>query len=208
MTFALPGRVRPAGLHPVAAGTVLFRNHDAGYPGATFNPCLGAPTRFAPLARPDGTCIPTLYAATSFDGAAYETLFRGTPSPFSGIPRQVLDTRGVSRIAPRKALGLVPLFTPELLGLGLDPRAVFQPSQDVYPRCRALAELAWRDNPEAHGVVWTSVRDSSAQAMLLFGDRLARADFDEIDTRTVATDASLLDAFEVAGARAGFRIQR
>lgn len=208
MSFDLPAGVRPARLHLVAAGTVLFRNHHVDYPGARFNPCLGEPTRFAPLKRPDGKCIPTFYAATSFDASAYETLFRGTPSPFSGISRQDLDTRGVSRIAPKKNLKLVPLFTPEILGLGLDPQAVFRPSQRVYPRCRRLAEMAWRDNLEAHGVIWTSVRDNSAQAMVLFGDRLDRADFDAIDTRTIATDASLLDALEVAGARAGFRIQR
>ena len=208
MSFDLPRSVRPARPYPLPAGTVLFRNHHVDHPGARFNPCLGEPTRFAPLNRPDGTCIPTFYAATSFDASAYETLFRGTPSPVSGIPRQELDTRGVSRIATRKDLGLVPLFTPELLGLGLDPQAVFRPSQLVYPRCRRLAEMAWRDNPAAHGMIWTSVRDNSAQAMVLFGDRLDGADFDEIDTRTIATDASLLDALEAAGARAGFRIQR
>lgn len=208
MSFALPGRVRPARLHPLPTGTVLFRNHHVDYPGASFNPCLGEPTRFAPLSRPDGACIPTFYAATSFDAAAYETLFRGTPSPFAGVPRQDLDARGVSRIAPKRDLGLVPLFTPEIVGLGLDPQVVFRPSQLVYPACRRLAALAWRDNPAAHGVIWTSVRDNSAQAMVLFGDRLDRADFDEVDTRTTATDPGLLDALEAAGARAGFRIQR
>lgn len=208
MSFDLPGSVRPARLYAVQAGMVLFRNHHIDYPGASFNPCLGETTRFAPLNRPDGQCIPTFYAATSFDAAAYETLFRGTPSPFAGVPRQELDARSVSRLAPRRNLDLVPLFTPELLRLGLDAQAVFRPSQLVYPRCRQLAEMAWRDSPEAHGVIWTSVRENSAQAMVLFGDRLDRTDFDEIDTRSIASDASLLDEFEGAGARAGFRIQR
>lgn len=208
MSFALPVGVRQPRLTAVAAGTVLFRNHHIDFPGAIFNPCLGQPTRFAPLTRPDGTCIPTFYAATSFDAAAYETIFRGTPSPFSGVARQDLDTRGVSRIAPRKAIEFVALFTPEILGLGLDPQMVFRPSQQVYPHCRRLAEMAWRDNPGAHGVIWTSVRDNAAHAMVVFGDRFDRADFEEIDTRTIATDARLLEDFEVAGARAGFRIQR
>lgn len=208
MSFALPVSLRQTRLTVMAAGTVLFRNHHIDFPGANFNPCLGEPTRFAPLFRPDGTCIPTFYAATSFDAAAYETVFRGTPSLFSGIARQDLDARGVSRIVPNKDIAFVALFTPEILGVGLDPQVVFRPSQKVYPHCRQIAEMAWRDNPGAHGVIWTSVRDSAAHAVVVFGDRLKRSDFDEIDTRTIGTDPRLLEDFETAGARAGFRIQR
>jgi hypothetical protein len=46
-----------------------------------------------------------------------------------------------------------------------------------YPFCRGLAEMAWRDNPDADGIVWSSIRDSAARAMLLCGDRLDPADF-------------------------------
>lgn len=208
MSLALPDRVRPHRLHPVAAGAILHRNHPAHYPGAAFNPCRGAPTRFAPLHDPEGRCIPGLYAATSLDGAAYETLFRGPPGRFATVARQDLDGRAASRIAPRTPLLLVPLFTPELRRLGLDPEAVFRPSETTYAFCRRLAETAWRDNPEVHGLIWTSVRDDSAQAMLLFGDRVGEGDLRVLDTRMAATDAGLLDDLVSAGARAGFRIAR
>ena len=208
MSLRLPDRVRPARLHPIPSGTILYRNHHRAYPGARFNPCLGAPTRFAPLTDAEGACIPTLYAATSFDGAAYETVFRGTPSPFTAIPRQELDSRGVSRITPKKDLALVPLFTPELIALRIDPAQFFRPSAKAYPDCRSLARTAWHDNPAAHGLIWTSVRDSSAMAMILFGDRLSEEDFDHLETREISTDASLLEELVASGSRAGFRISR
>ena len=135
-------------------------------------------------------------------------MFRGTSGPFTPIPRQDLDVRGVSRIAPKAGLDLVPLFTPELIALGLDRTEFFRPSTKVYPVCRALAEMAWRDNEQAHGLIWNSVRDSSAAAMIIFGDRLSDTDFDLIDTREIATDETLLDELVTAGARAGFRISR
>ncbi len=208
MSLKLPAGVYPAKLHRIPSGTVLYRNHHRDYPGARFNPCLGGATRFAPLSNTSGGCIPTFYAATSFDGAAYETVFRGTPSRFTPIPRQDLDIRGVSQITPKAVLDLVPFFTPELIALGLDPAEFFRPSAKVYPDCRALAEMAWRDNPQAHGLIWTSVRDSSASAMIVFGDRLSEADFDHLGTREIATDSTLLDELVTAGFRAGFRIAR
>src|SRR5947209_17212454 len=60
------------GLRPA---TLLHRIHRSGFAGNAFNPCLGRPSRFAPLRRPDGRCIPTLYAATTFECAVHETLF-------------------------------------------------------------------------------------------------------------------------------------
>lgn len=200
--------VHPARLYPVATGTRLFRIHHRDYPGASFNPCRGMATRFAPLRTPEGQCIPTLYASTTFDGAAYETVFRGDPGPFSAVPRQNLDDRGASIIAPKQDLALVPFFTPELKSMRIDPEQFFRPSAAAYPACRSLAERAWNDNGTAHGIAWTSVRDSSAQAMLLFGDRLALDDFDHFGTRDIASDPSLLDDFVNAGERGGFRISR
>lgn len=208
MSFAVPASLRHVPLHEIAPGTRLYRNHAIGFPGASFNPCKGAPTRFAPLTDPDGACIPSLYAATSFDGAAYETIFRGIPSPYAAIPRQDLDQRGVSVIRPARPLRLVPFFSPELKGWKIDPEQVFRAAASVYPDCRALAALAWREFEKADGIVWASIRDSSARALLLFGDRIAPGDFDAEPPRSLASDPALLDDFIRAGDRAGFRIAR
>lgn len=208
MPLALPASVRPAGLFTVDPGTRLFRNHHRDFGGATFNPCRGGATRFAPLLTPAGTCIPTFYAATTFDGAAYETMFRDPPSKYGGYRRQLLEDRGVSVIAPLRTLRLVGLFTPELRRLGVPPEEMFQAHDSVYPFCRALAEMAWQDNPDADGIVWSSVRDSAARAMLLFGDRLSPADFSVESVRLVATDPTLLDELNETAARCGSFIAR
>ncbi|GHE02618.1 hypothetical protein U879_18715 [Defluviimonas sp. 20V17] len=203
----LPDPARVARPVTLAAGTDLHRLHHVDYPGASFNPCKGAPTRFAPLF--DGTtCIPTFYAATTFDGAAYETLFRGIPDPYAGIPRGSLDDRGASLIAPLRDLTLIPFFTPELIGWGLDAATVFSPNISSYPACRALALQAWRDNPAADGLIWNSVRDNSAQAMLIFEGRAQAGNFQTRSVREVRADPDLLADIADAGRRAGFTITR
>lgn len=80
--------------------------------------------------------------------------------------------------------------------------------RSVYPFCRGLAEMAWRDNPDADGIVWSSVRDSAARAMLLFGDRLDPADFSVESVRLVETDPILLDELNETAARCGSFIAR
>ena len=208
MPLVLPASVQPANLFPVDPGTRLFRNHHRDFGGATFNPCRGGATRFAPLLTPDGACILTFYAATTFDGAAYETMFRDPPSKYGGYRRQLIEDRGVSVVAPERTLRLVGLFTPELRRLGILPEEMFQARDSVYPFCRGLAEMAWRDNPDIDGIVWSSVRDSAARAMLLFGDRLVPADFSVESVRLVETDPTLLDELNETAARCGSFIAR
>jgi hypothetical protein len=202
-----PNPARVAQPFTLPAGTELHRLHDVDYTGASFNPCKGEPTRFAPLF--DGvTCIPTFYAATTFDGAAYETIFRGIPDPYAGIPRASLDDRGASLIVPRRDLTLVPLFTPELVGWGLEAATVFSSNASSYVPCRGLALQAWRDNPAADGLIWSSVRDNSAQAMLIFEGRAEASDFELHSIREVRAEPVLLDEIADAGRRAGFTIIR
>jgi len=208
MPLVLPASVQPANLFPVDPGTRLFRNHHRDFGGATFNPCRSGATRFAPLLTPDGACIPTFYAATTFDGAAHETMFRDPPSKYGGYRRQLIEDRGVSVIAPERTLQLVGLFTPELRRLGIPPEEMFQARDSVYPFCRGLAEMAWRDNPDIDGIVWSSVRDSAARAMLLFGDRLVPADFSVESVRLVETDPTLLDELNETAALCGSFIAR
>jgi hypothetical protein len=208
MPLVSPAGVRLATCFTVDSGTRLFPNHQRDFGGASFNPCRGGATRFAPLMTPAGACIPTFYAATTFDGAAYETMFRDPPSKYGGYRRQLLEDRGVSVIAPVRTLRLVGLFTPELRRLGIPPEEMFQAHDSVYPFCRSLAEMAWRDNPDADGIVWSSVRDSAANAMLLFGDRLDPADFSLESVRLVETDPTLLDELGETAARCGSFIVR
>lgn len=195
-------------LRHLAAGTPLFRNHAKAYGGNAFNPCLGPPSRFAPLYGPDGACIPSLYLGTDFDGAAYETIFRGPVGPLSTIPRHLLDDRAVSLVRPVTDLSLIPLFTPEATALGLSAAEIFAPSTRAYAACRSLATSLWEANPAAQGLIWSSVRDSRSMAILLFGDRVTADILTLVETRTLDSDPSLLIDFVETAARAGYRIAR
>lgn len=204
----LPATAVAPRLEVVAPGTRLHRLHHRDYAGARLNPCRGEPIRFAPIVDAAGACIPSLYAATSFDAAAFETVFRGPGGRFRTVPRQALDDRAATVLRPRRALSLVPLFTPELQGWGLDAPALFAPEARIYALCRRLAERLWRDNPAADGLIWASVRDSSARALVLFGDRVAETDFDVLSARQTRDDETLLADLAAAGRRASWVVAR
>ncbi len=204
----LPKTATATKLHVCQVGTFLFRVHDERFDGNSFNPCGGDPTRFTHLFDEDGNCIPASYAATTLDGAAFETVFRGIPNKYQAVPRQLLDDRMISIVQPLRVLQLVPLFTPELKAWGLDQAEVFAPRTEVYDFCRALAFRCWRDNPEADGLVWSSVQDSGAHAMLLFGDRLQSNELNVVSSRCVRTDPTALDDLESAGSRGGWFISK
>ena len=46
-----------------------------------------------------------------------------------------------------------------------------------------------------HRLVWNAVRDISAEATIVFGDRPSGTDFDPIDRREIAGDARVTGAF-------------
>lgn len=185
----------------------LFRLHRDALRGAQFNPGHGS-SRFAPFQDDTGNIIPTIYAATTFDGAAYETVFRERPHKFQTIPRQKLEDRACSVIKATGKTLLARLFTPELSAWQLRQNEVFSDDESVYPFCRALARRIWQDNPHADGVCWSSVRDSGATAMMFFGDRITEMDFAVEDTRLVRENPSLLGDLRLTAKRAGITIAR
>lgn len=65
-----PAAFATVNIATISAGSVLHRTHATVSRPGQFNPCLGQPTRFAPFADVTGTCVPSLYAATSREAAA------------------------------------------------------------------------------------------------------------------------------------------
>ena len=204
----LPTTATVSKLHLFQASAYLYRVHEERFGGNDFNRCEGGATRFTHRFDEHGGCVPTSYAATTLDGAAFETVFRGIPNKYQAVPRQSLDDRMISVVCPKRPLLLVPLFTPELKAWHLDQAEVFAPRVEVYDFCRALAFKCWRDNPTADGLIWSSVRDSGTHAMLLFGDRLSRKKLEIVSSRCVRTDPTALDDLESAGRRGGWFISK
>src|SRR6202453_1038491 len=61
------------------AGEIMYRVHDAVYAVDSFNPSKLGNARFSPIRDSAGEVIPTLYAATTPQGALMETIFHDVP---------------------------------------------------------------------------------------------------------------------------------
>lgn len=160
----------------------------AGRTAATFNPCRGAPTRFAPLhsVMPAslGQCIPTLYAGRTFEGAVFESVLRDLPP----LPRKrrvfERDWRGaeVAKLTLLRPLQAVKLFTQELATVGLSRRLLVDcHGVDAYRWTVTWAAAFHRDNTAASGLTWQSRQQDSEQVYMFFDGRADQACF-RVDT--------------------------
>ena len=149
-----------------------------GRTAATFNPCLGSPTRFAPLYSVEpatrGRCVPTLYAGKTFEGAVFESLFRDMPP----LPRKrrvfERDFQGaaVAKLTVLRPLRVARLFQQELATLGLSRKALIEShGTDAYGWTVTWAAAVHRDNPVIDGLTWHSRQQDSEQVYAFFGGR-------------------------------------
>ena len=124
----------------VAKGAILHRTHAAGFRPAEFNPCKGQPTRFAPFTDAAGACVPTLYAATSREAAAFESIFHDIEpaAPFKTVRLDVVESRSVSAIAPKRDLRVAGLFAPDLKAWGLSRGELIDTPKSSYGQNRPL----------------------------------------------------------------------
>ncbi len=176
-----PARVEPFGERTLPAGTRLWRVHSTVREPNVFNPCLGKPTRFAPLRDADGTCIPTLYAGRTRDASVFETIFRDLP-PLP-LPRQVftrdIDGTAMAELRTSRLLRLAPLFNGDLALVGQSRRTMIEcHGLAAYAETARWAEAIHRDLPELDGLLWTSRQQDEAHALLLFGTRVRRDDLE------------------------------
>ena len=84
----------------IRPGEILHRTHASDFRPAQFNPCKGQATRFAPFLDDKGTCVPTLYAATNKEAAAFESIFHDIEpnARFKTVRLDVIESRSVSTI--------------------------------------------------------------------------------------------------------------
>jgi len=208
MTPEPPRRLGAPGRTVITAGTILHRIHDKGYEPTAFNPGLGRPSRFAPLRDPDGTAIPTLYAATSYECAAHETVFHEIQhdADRKTVRLDAILPLDHSIVAPARDLTLAALFEPDLNRWGLSRRHLI----DTYPSAYATTArwaLAIHDaDTGIDGLVWTSRRCDPERALVLFGDRVGPADLVAISRTPIAGSADLLGQLRIFAARAGILI--
>jgi RES domain len=192
----------------VAKGVILHRTHGSGFRPAQFNPCKGQPTRFAPFTDATGACVPTLYAATSREAAAFESIFHDIEPTalFKTVRLDVVESRSVSRIAPKRDFRVAGLFAPDLKAWGLSRGELIETPKSTYSQTVLWAQAIHRARSDLDGLIWTSRQCDPDQCVVLFEDRVGETEFDVHDCIDVSADANLLLDLRNFGKRAGVTI--
>ena len=156
---------------------LLWRVHAARYAATQCNDSGRGSARFSPLFNATGNPIPTLYLASSFDGAVMETVFHDVPTPPDNyhLDTEILQSERmvVSTMRPTAPIRLVDLSSKGLKRLGYHRSQVIDSSARAYSDTRKIAQALY-DDTKAQGLCWTSRQDDEAQAIMLFGDRVGK----------------------------------
>jgi hypothetical protein len=158
----------------LAAATDLHRIHNSDFASNSFNPCLGRPSRFAPMLRSDGGCIPTMYAATTLECAVHETLFHEIQhdAERKSVRFSDIEKCDYAIVLPQRDLALAGLFEPDLNKWGLTRRQLIDTFAADYQATAKWAIALHDAFPDIDGLAWTSRRCDLEKAYLLFGDRV------------------------------------
>lgn len=177
---ATPSAIPPPSVLHIAtttwpAGLAIHRVHQDAYGPVQFNPGLTGNARFSPIARPDGTPIPTLYGGASFACAAMETVFHDVPfvPGFKAYDKGKLAGQVHSQFSAAHALLLADLGSKALRKLGVERKQLIDTEKDQYPVTRQWAAAIHAGFPQVQGLCWISRQDDGARAVVLFGDRIA-----------------------------------
>lgn len=192
----------------LAAGSQLVRLHDPSFQGDEPNPCRGGPTRFAPVYQPTGECLPTLYAATTFECAVFESVFHDISHAALNkfIPLAKVTSRAVSRLELTADLTIARLNEPDLNRFGMTRSDLIDTNATEYAMTARWAEALHRANPAVAGLGWTSRRCDPDLAYVLFADRLAAGAVIVTERIEIAASPHHLQLIEGFGQRAGITL--
>jgi hypothetical protein len=125
--------------------------------------------------------VPTLYGSSTLDGALSESIFHSVPlhGPLRSIRRSVLRPMQISTLAPRRDLRLIQLHDFGLHRLGISRVELIEAKDYPSTVPWAAAFHAWSE--EVDGLVWVSRLHDTALALVLFGNRVARADLKVVE---------------------------
>ena len=185
-------------------GTVVHRIHLTRFASTSFNPCLGRPTRFAPIQDLHGNCVPSLYAGSNLESVAFETLFHevGTRGEIKTVPVRSLTERTHSVIQTKRDLIFAQLFAPDLKPWQISRQSLIGTSPALYDATALWAKAIHHQFPTIDGLIWTSNQCDPERAYLFYGDRVAETDFDVVSARDGTSDADFLTDARQAALRA------
>lgn len=188
------------------SGTVLHRIHDSQFAATAFNPGLGN-SRFAPFSVAD-TPVPTAYAATSLECAAFETIFHDLDAraAFKVVPISRLEQLHYSTFEVRRPLKLASLYSADLMKFGLERQQVIDTPRSSYPTTRLWSPAVHQSDPATDGIIWVSRKYDQERALMLFGDRILPEAITPISSARIMDDARTLETLFELGQRAGINI--
>jgi len=175
------------------AGTELYRIHSRDRRAHEFNPGFGS-SRFAPFTSA-GIQVPTMYTATSFGCAAYESVFHDIDpaARFKTIPMSKVEELAGSRIEIDRDLKLARLFEPDLNTWGMTRQSLIDTPPSSYPSTRAWAQAIHDADSTLDGMIWTSRRFDEEKCLILFGTRVDESSVDVLSSDDFADTPDLLD---------------
>jgi RES domain-containing protein len=193
MIAAPPSPFPTVNRQTLAAGSGLHRIHSSDFDSNAFNPCRGRSTRFAPLLRPDGSCIPTAHAASTFECAVHETVFHEIQhdAGHKSIAFHQIERLDYAKLTVRRDLMLAALYEPDLNRWKISRRDLVDTFALDYPDTAKWAIAIHDAASDVDGLVWTSRRCDPDRAHVLFGDRV-RPDDLSVDQRERIARSNLL----------------
>lgn len=146
------------------------------------------PARFSPFDDARGTPVPTLYAASSEAGALSESVFHDVPvtGPTKVVEFDDLRDRYLVRLTPQRQLRLASFRSTALHGLGVTRAQLIDTGPIQYPNTARWAAAAHGHRANYDGVLWVSRQDDTAEAVVLFGDRVDCSTELETDKQSIA----------------------
>lgn len=185
-TSGAPSPPDPDRLDPLVEewkrGTPIIRCHNVHFGATEFNPGVGK-GRFHPFSDLAGLAVPTLYGASSIEGALSETVFHDVPvrSPVRRIRRSSLRPLVASTLAAKRVLRLAQLHSNGLRRLQIARAELIDGASGSYPATVLWAQALHRCRGDLDGLVWVSRLHDTSRALVLFGDRVPRADLEVVE---------------------------
>lgn len=176
-----------------------MRCHKSVFGATEYNPGFGR-GRFHPF---DG--VPTLYGSSTLDGALSETVFHDLPVRGEGrsVLRSSLKTMLGSVLAPLRDLTLVRLHGFGLHRLGISRAELIASGADRYSQTVRWARALHASSDRIDGLVWVSRQHDTSLALVLFGDRVRRADLEVLEAPLPLYQGDGFDVVQRAAEQAG-----
>lgn len=201
-----PARLDPL-LQTWPSGERIVRCHDSRFGATEFNPGLGR-GRFHPFRTATGSAVPTLYGASSLNGALSETVFHDVPlrGPVRVVLRPLLKPMQVSTVVAVRELTLAQLHGYGLRRLEVSRAELLESDAARYGETVRWAQALHACRERVDGLVWVSRQYDTAFALVLFGDRVVRKDLEVAEPPLPLYVGPGFDGLQEAAEQAGITV--